>query len=183
MSKPETNLKNANASETAKPKAASMLLVIDTTAIEGPRVHEMIVDGVAKPFTFERGKPLALPFAIAAKFLKHEAFKLVDEKGNLIAYKRRPKQPDELGAGEQLKLTDEQTVANFDELSNSALLARALEIPGGEQFAAADKPPRADMIAFLVTTAKAKKAANASKEKDVGEGEFIPEADLDEEAA
>lgn len=159
-----------------------MLLVLDTTAINEPRIHEQTVEGVIKPFTFERGKPLPLPYEIAAKFLKHDAFKLMNDKGEIIAWKRRPKQPDELGAGERIRLSEDETIARFDELSNQALLGRCVELPGGEVFTIGkDRPERADMIAFLVKAAKEKRAATTSKDKDVGEGEFVPEAEIEDD--
>src|SRR5712692_9327118 len=104
----------APASAPAKAKATAKLFVLDTTATlaSGPRTHEMIVDGAVKPFTFEPSKPLPLDPAVALKFLKHAAFQLTDENGAPKEYRRRPKQPDELEAGEALILADEQTVAN-----------------------------------------------------------------------
>src|SRR5689334_18614939 len=85
------------ATDAAPVKAPAVIYVLDTTATatSGPRKHEAIVDGVAKPFTFEYGKPLALPPLVAARFLRHDAFKLTDAEGNLLAHTRRPKQPEE----------------------------------------------------------------------------------------
>lgn len=156
--------------------------VLDTTAQAGQpaRAHEMIVDGAVKCFTFEAGKPLALPPAVALKFLRHDAFKMTDPNGTPIAYKRRPKQPDELEAGEKLVLKDEQTVANYDELSTAALQLRVLEMPGSDQFAEA--PSRKAMIDFLISTKLAAAKANTSKEADIGRDGFVPEAE-EEEAA
>jgi hypothetical protein len=168
----------------AAPKAViKEMLVLDTTATpESPkRTHEMMVDGIVKPFTFEHGKPLALPEPVAIKFLKHAAFWRVDGDGNKIEYQRRPKQPDELEAGEQLTLTDEQTVANLDELSNVALQKRAMEMPGGEKFAV--NPSRAAMIKFMVDVKRALREANTSREREVGPNDFVPEANFDEKEA
>lgn len=169
---------------TPKPTKAPdvQLLVLDTTAINEPRTHEQVVDGVIRPFVFERGKPLPLPFAIASKFLVHEAFKLMNEKGEIIAWKRHPKQPDELGAGEKIKVGDDETIARYDELSNNALLQRAVVMPGGEKFAQGkDRPDRGAMISFITEATKLKRRAMLSAEKDIGDGEFTPEAEADDD--
>jgi hypothetical protein len=157
--------------------------VLDTTATpEFPkRVHEMIVDRILKSFTFEHGKGLEMPREIALKFLKWEAFKLVDAKGNVLDYQRRPKQPEELQAGEALTLADNETVARYDELSNGALQARVLELPGGEQFAV--NPSRDAIIRFIVAHKQKIAATNRSRESDLAMGEtdvvaseaFVPE--------
>lgn len=167
----------------AKPAIAKRTMrVLDTTAIAGPpREHEQILDGQIKAFKFEAGKGLELPEAIAVKFLKHDGFKLVDEDDNVIEYQRAPKQPDELQAGEKLILAGDEIVARLDELTNAALLKRAMAMPGGERFA--NEPNRAAIIAFMIQT-KAKIAkANISKDKDVGELDFVPSADFGEDAA
>lgn len=162
-----------------KPIAARTLFVLDTTATPDvrERSHDMMVDGIVTPFKFEYGKPRELPYAIAVKFLRHSAFLLTDAKGSRLAYQRRPKQPDELGAGEQFKLGEDEVVARYDELSSHALQQRVLEMPDGDRFA--ENPKRDEMIAFIVAARKAKEAANKAKEPDIGEDDFVPEADAD----
>jgi len=164
---------------TATNAADSAMLVLDPTAKDGPRVHEMRVNDSVKPFTFEPGKGLPLPTAIAIKFLA-KGFKLVDDKGSLIPWQLRPKQPDELGAGESIKLSDNETIARVDELSTEALLQRALEMPGGEQFAA--KGERGAMIDFIVATTIARNKAKVSTQSELGDDEFVPEAEAEEAA-
>lgn len=189
-----TDPKPATANEPAAPKAAPKLLhVLDTTAqpptfdannrvIAGPRTHEMPVDGFTKSFVFEHGKPLPLPPEVALKFLKHDAFKLTDEAGNIKPFRRRPKQPDELQAGEALVLKDDETVATYEELSSAALQARVLEMPGGEKFKS--NPTRAALIEFIVAAKLTTRKLNTSKEIEVKPDEFVPTAeDLDDEAA
>ena len=119
------------AAAATKPKAPATLFVIDTTAKPGnkPRDHQQIVDGVIKTYSFWAGKPLELPLAVAIKFLKHEEFKLTNAQGDLLPYHRRPKQPDELEAGEHFKIADDETIAKYGELTNRALFQRALELP------------------------------------------------------
>lgn len=178
-----------NAAETAK--TADMTepteitwYVLDTTATTGPREHEQVVDGNIQSFTFERGKPHSLAQAVAVKFLKHAGFVRTDAQGKRIEYQRAPKQPEELGAGERLVLGEDETVARYDELANGALLQRALELPGGEQFAkGAEKPSRAALITFIVGAKATARKQNASLEPDVDRDGYTPEADLEDEAA
>lgn len=181
---------SAKVSATPKPEPAAPWYVIDSTATpkdervygSGPRTHEQIVDGVHMPFTFEYGKPLAMPEKIARKFLKHDAWKLTDASGTVLPFQRPPKQPHEAQAGEQFKLADNECVARYDELSNEALKTRVLEMPGGEKFADA-APSRKAVIEFIVQTKLAIAKANTSKVPDTGKDDFVPEPELDEEGA
>lgn len=177
--KPQTGVNKV----AAKPAPVPQIFhVIDTTAVPGGgnRAHEMMVEGVLKTFEFEPGKPRPLPRAVALKFLNIEAFKLVDENGNLKPFRRPPKQPHELGAGEQFTLGDDETVAHFDELSTPALQHRVITMPGGEQLGNAS---RSDMVAFIVAARKVAAKLNVAKTPDVGRDEFVPLPDFDEEAA
>jgi hypothetical protein len=173
----EKPIEPAAAAKTAAPK---MLHVVDTTAQPGqpPRVHEMPVAGIATPFSFEHGKPLPMPHAVALRFLRHETFVLTDADGKPLPFQRRPKQPEELQAGEQLKLADDEVVARYEELSTIALQTRVLELPGSEHFAA-ERPDRKAMIAFLQNAKAEAKARTASSEPDIGDGEFVPAAEED----
>lgn len=165
----------------AAPAEPAKVYVLDTTATaERPiRKHDMVIDGLIRPITFEFGKPTALDQHVAIKFLKHDGFKLTDKDGNLLKYEHRPKQPDELGAGEKFKLGENEVVARYDELTLASIFARACELPGGEQFAKQTKPDRGEMIAFIKATKKKMAEANKSKEADIGKDDFIPEADAD----
>ena len=146
--------------ETAKVIPAT-LYVLDTTAKpgRGTREHQMIVDGHIKTFKFEPGIPSELPFPVAIKFLKIAEFIRSDAEGNPQPYQRQPKQPHEMGAGEKFELKDDQTVASYHELSNMALLQRALELPRGELVAR----DRKSLIDFIVTTAVERRKANTEK--------------------
>jgi len=173
---------------------AKVLHVLDTTAmpdsvgadgrpVSGARTHQMPFEGGIKSFTFQHGTPLPLPPAMALKFLKHyPAFLLTDEQGNPQPYNRRPKQQNELEAGERLIIKDDETVARYDELSNSALQRRILEMPDSDKFAAAN-PSRTEMIAFIVSRNVKVKEETRAKVPDVTENEFVPMAELEEEAA
>jgi|GEM_PF-3368173 len=164
----------------SKPERA-FWYVLDTTAsdVSGPRHHQMIVEGITKTFTFEHGKPLKLTIPIAIKFLKHDAFRRTNAKGDPLPYERRPTQPNELGAGERFVLKIDQTIAYYEELSNIALLQRVLELPLGERFS--ETEDREGMISFLIETAKRVAAENTAKDPDIGKEDFVPIADLDEE--
>jgi hypothetical protein len=164
-----------------KPRIPETLFVLDTTAKpgKGPREHEMIVDGLVKPFKFEPGIPLELPLAVAIKFLRHDDFKRTNAKGELLPYHRKPKQPDELKAGERFTLKDHETIARYSELTDMALLQRALELPRGEMIP--DKQDREALIAFITKAEIEKRKANAAKQGDLVEGGFVPEAEVTEE--
>lgn len=173
-----------------KPAAESdTMLVLDTTAmpdtidqqgrvVSGARVHEQLVDGRPRTFIFKNDEPLALPRAIALKFLRHDAFKLVDKDRNIIEFKRPPRQPEELGAGERIVLSPEETIARFDELASGALQTRVLALPGGEKFTG--KPAREEMITFLVAYKASQAKSNVVNERDA-DG-FVPEAESEEAA-
>lgn len=172
----------ADDAKTAAPSKAKSdtkdFYVLDTTAIagKGERVHQMMVDGLLKNFTFQPGIPTLLPIEVAIKFLKHDAFRLTDKDGTLQAYNRRPKQPDELGAGERFSVPDHQTVANYTELTNAALQQRVLELPGGEGLP--DLKNRQMLIDFIIKTTVERRKANAEKKPDIGADEFIPPPEL-----
>jgi hypothetical protein len=129
----------------------------------GPRTHDLLIGGHKQTFVFNPHEPKMLSFAVAVKFLAISGFQHVAADGTPLPYSRRPKQPDELGAGEKFELADHQTVADMGELTNMALLQRVLELPGGEQFRAVDKPDRKAMIDFIKKSAKQRRQANMEK--------------------
>jgi hypothetical protein len=163
-------------------KVPATLFVIDTTALPAkpPREHEMIVDGLIKVFKFEPTVPLELPIAVAIKFLKHAEFKRTNKDGELQPYHRRPKQPDELKAGERFTLGDHQTVALYSELTNVALFQRAMELPRGEMLP--DKGNRQALIDFIAKAEIEKRKANAAKQGDLVESGFVPEPEVEHDA-
>lgn len=183
MTDPTTGPLGANA-EPSK-KKDEKFFIVDPTAVPNPqaldedgkrgtRTHELVVDGLPRPFRFEYGKSQEVPVELAVKFLK-AGFKRVDEKGNLIAYEGPPKQPDELQAGETLKLKTNETIARFEELSSHALQHRVMILPGGEVFAKSSD--RRAMVNFIV----AHKEKLASINKAAPEGGFTPEAEADDD--
>lgn len=175
----------ATTKPTSKPAAVNApWYVIDTTAQHGTaRIHDQLIDGQPQAFTFERGKPLEMPAAIAIKFLRDPAFVRTDAAGKPQPYKRAPKQPEDLGAGERLVLAEDETIARYDEMSLSALLQRVVELPNGEKFTKqAEKPTSQELIDFIVQAKKERRAASKAT-PDVGRDDFVPVEDFDEEAA
>jgi hypothetical protein len=162
----------------AAPAAEAYVLDTTATALNPVRNHEQVMDGAIKVFTFHHGKPLPMSWPAAIRFLRHEAFKLTDKDGNLREYQHRPKQPDELGAGERFKLGEDEVVARYGELSIKALYARTLELPGGEQFQAnafkSEAEARTTMVGFIKKMKKQMAEANKSQERDVGADAFVP---------
>lgn len=167
----------AKSDGTENPKVIpTHLFVLDTTAKpgQGPREHQMIVDGLIKTYKFEPVTPLELPFAVAIKFLRIPEFIRTSKEGDALPYQRQPKQPHEMGAGEKFELADHQTVADYNELSNVALLQRALELPQGEMV----PRDRKSLTEFIVKTYVERRKANA--EKTAGAKKPDPEVELAE---
>lgn len=160
---------------------AAKMYVMDLTALPGhpPREHEMVVDGITRPFKFHAGKPLELPTEIAVKFLKHSTtFKLTDKLGNVQEWRGAPKQPEDLQAGERLRLGPDETVARYAELTDDALFVRVCQMPGGE--AVARSSDRAAIITFIMDATAARKKANSVSEADPDS--FIPEPEFEDAA-
>lgn len=173
---PQQPAGNTLSTLSADEKLPGKMRVIDTTATHesGPRIHEVEINGRKNSYSFTAGTPVDLDQVTAARFLRHDHFQLVDENGAVLAYKRPPRQLEDLGAGEQLKLAEDETIARFDELTSAALLKRVLAMPGGEAFA--KNPDRTAIINHIVGT-KAKIAKVNSAPPEDGPDTFIPDAD------
>lgn len=163
----------------------SELYVVDrsATARSGPRTHELLdASGYARPYTFEPFKPVLLPLAVALKFLASEGFVLTDAHGTEQPFRKAPKRPEDLVAGEKLELKPDETVARYDELSTKALFFRCAVLPGGEVVAQSND--RNAMIRFIVDHYETLRRKNSQREARIGadEGldEFTPPADFDE---
>jgi hypothetical protein len=134
------------------------LLVLDTTATAAypTRTHEHIVDGLPQQVTFKVGEKLALPVALALKFLKDPAF-IVTDPATGMRYDPTPKEPQ----GNSLELAPNEIIARIDELSTDALVIRAKQIDGGENFKKQDG--REKLIAFLADKTKANRVREAAR--------------------
>ncbi|MGD0420544.1 MAG: hypothetical protein ABSA68_13360 [Xanthobacteraceae bacterium] len=154
------------------------LYVLDTTATHksGARTHQMLVEKQPRDFTFKVGEPLKLALPIAIKFLRIPEFQRTDEDGLIQPYHRQPKQPHELGAGERFAISDHQTVADYGELSNVALLQRALELPGGELLKDQSRPT---LIDFIVKTTVERRKANLENQRAAAKAKQQPAAESD----
>jgi hypothetical protein len=145
------------------------LTVLDTTAVSGPRRHTIIVDGAEVTHEFQPGKPLAMPYAHAMKFLGIPAFQVADDQGSRVTPPADPKKSE---TTEGVHLADDEVVARLDELTMEALLLRANMAPGGEKLKKNDG--RATVQAFLAGHIKRTKdtarRASARPEDSLGDG-------------
>lgn len=159
---------------------AGFLYVMDKSATpsSGARTHEQyLANGVLKSFTFEYGKPLRLPFAMAVRFLKSDGFYRSDENGDELPFDRAPKRPEELGAGERLVISENEVIARYSELTDQALKLRCAALPGSEDVVA--NGPRERVIKFIVDHNIKVRELNTVNER--GADEFTPEPFLDDD--
>jgi hypothetical protein len=159
----------------------SVLHVLDTTATHDgpPREHAMTLEGgITRNYRFTAGKPTELPWEIALKFLKHDAFRLTDADGNLIPWRGTPRQPEDLAAGERFHLADDEVVARYDELTTQALQMRCAQMPSGESIARARD--RDAMIAFIVERTMKRRLENSMQE-NTDPDSFMPPPESDDE--
>lgn len=169
------NVANVARNISAPPSYDSIehLYVLDTTAthVSGDRVHELVhADGRARPYTFEPLTPKKLPFEIAVRFLKHEGFLHTDEHGEEQPFRVAQKRPEDLEAGEQIKIGPAECIANYDELTDRALMLRAAMLPGSE--VVVREGPRARVVKFIVDHNE--KLAAAAAKSELGSDEFTP---------
>lgn len=164
------------ASKTETPAEApreTLIHVLDTTAKTRSRVHEVEVKGVLQQLEFKPGKPIQLPFHVAAKFLRHEGFIRTDEHGTPMDWEPLPKQPGDLQAGEKLVLTPDQTVARLSELNFEALQRRAVLLPGGDEIATRPNVTSKELASFIAE--QTAKIAKANQRPDyVSDDEYTP---------
>lgn len=134
---------------------------------EPPRIHE--AGGHSWPLF--RDQPCPMPPHVAAVFLRDPAFRVLDEAGeqmltlpsseNLDAARRRP------------NLERGETVAKFEELTHTALLARAVLRAGGEQFTRQTK--RDALVAFLTDAPAISELREHEKARSTGgEAGIVP---------
>lgn len=167
---------------------AGWMYVLDTSAHDVERVHEQIVRGSIKKIVFPPRRPLPLPPDLAVKFLAKEGFMLTDEDGDPIEWNATPRQPHEMGAGENISLGPAEVIASLDELNNGSLRKRALQLGASE---AAMTAERDDLIGFIKqkTQEFRRQKRNGGKGVaddpggDVDVEEFVPSADMLPESA
>lgn len=122
----------------------TQFLVTDRSAKIGTRVHELIdPEGIVVQFSFAPNIGTPVPEWAAQKFIENpDGFIVKTDKGMTIS--KNHFQTD--ATGEVIQLAANQVVASLDELSNPALLLRALQ--AGGKFKKGAKP--AELIAFLL---------------------------------
>lgn len=132
---------------TAKSKAetgegkAGQWAVIDTNAMETPRIHEPIV---GKKVALRADEKTYMEMPMAVRFLCDPAFHVFNEHGQRVK-----NMPDKMATvGKMPELQPGETIAHVEELMKDALLARAARKPGGERFTS--KTTREELIHFLV---------------------------------
>lgn len=116
--------------------------VVDLTATQGPRRHEIVQDGRSHVYVFESAdQPVAMPRAHALTLVGNAGFAVHEPSGQRLH--TRP------AAAGPLVLRPDEVVARLEELTVDALLARAQALAGGGRFKRAGAR-RDDLIAFLI---------------------------------
>lgn len=135
--------------------------VTDTSAtLSNPkRIHEIILNNAIKSVSFQYGAPTELNFIEAMKFQK-DGFVIKDEDDTIVRHAPETKLEDMKNFGPSA------VVANLHELRRDALFARAVIIPGGENFNHATAVDT--LIAFLESSAIKKLHANSKARSDIG---------------
>lgn len=120
--------------------------VIDLAAVRGPRNHQPIPDGPI--YTLNNSTAVSMPRAHALKFLFPD-YRVLDANGEEVTG-----QPDQdiiaVKKGASFTLGHGEIVAKVTELSDDALLLRALRLPGGD--ALGDHSTREDLESFIITS-------------------------------
>jgi hypothetical protein len=113
------------------------------TATHPTRKHTVLLNGEFIEVVFLYGQQTLLDFDLAMKFNK-EGFTLLDPDSNREV--TTPAQTDELV---RLKIGEDEIVAKYEELTDTALKMRAAVIPGGEKMLL-EAVEREEIILFLM---------------------------------
>lgn len=143
----------------------STLFVLDTNCRPGfeVRVHQVALDnGGFVSYEFKEHEKLEMPAEHAMKFLKDEAWIVIDHEG------KRVRPITDVKAGQEIpKLGPNQVVATWDELTAVALLVRTMMRRGGEKFKKGSK--KDDLIEFLTSDSAMKGKADDHIPSDAGD--------------
>lgn len=128
------------------------------------RSHEA-PDGT--PYALNASKGTLMPEAHALVFLKDPAFKVVHPDGRVL-----PPLPQSamLREVDVQKLEPDETVAQYAELTTEALLARAVNRPGGHNFTGATS--REALVSFLIRAPRVADAPLAQRPRNTGTPEL-----------
>ncbi|MBU8540183.1 hypothetical protein [Falsiroseomonas tokyonensis] len=148
--------------------------VCDRNATQGPRVHQ-VPSGRTYPLTADIDKPTPMLRSDASIFLRDPAFIVFDENGK---EQRSLPQPEAARERVVTDLQQDECVARYDELTLTALRARAAQRPGGAKL---DGAPRDQVLEFLIggnpgtISERGRPAAGAS------DGESLIDGTLDDD--
>lgn len=133
--------------------------VIDRNAREKPRIHEPVP---GRRYALTDAKATLMPREHAVVFLRDPSFVVYDENGEVV-----PTLPSVEASGERkfTELDAGECVARYDELTSTALLARAMIRPGGSRFTATT--PREILVGFLLQAPRVADEAPERKARDV----------------
>jgi hypothetical protein len=152
------------------------MFVLDLSAQETERVHELIVNGTIRKFKFQPRIPNPLPRSIAVRFLKSEGFQLTDAQGNPLQWSKTPRQPHEMGAGEQISLGENEVIASYEELNIGSLRKRALQFGAPE---AAMDWPKDTLVDFIkgktLEMKRQRRNGRPGPDEDLDLEEFVPD--------
>lgn len=116
------------------------------------RQHEIpMIDGTVGLYDFKHGETLELAHGIAMRFSRDEAFRITDHDGNI--FDPAPKLVDQ---SLPVQVEVDQCIANYDELTQAALLRRAAVEIGGENMNT--RTSKKEMIAFLTELARVRQS-------------------------
>lgn len=139
-------------SETTMSPAAKAWTVFDLNAKRRdkeqkpiPRVHDGI-DG--REYALYMNQPTEMPEMVARGFLRDPGFKVLDANGNHVQSLKEA----QLMRDAPVRLAPDLVVAGVHELSTEALVTRAAQFPGGEEFS--ETSPRPNLVRFLVNAQK-----------------------------
>lgn len=139
------------------------------------RAHEFIVNGDERQIhTFKYLEKLEMPIGAAMRFTVDEAFRVTDHDG-----KRFDPAPKLVDRSLPIEVGDDECIAKFEELTQHALLARAVVEPGSDEFHRSTK--KDELCAFLTARMVAKNAPADEDDPDAMTEEEL--AALDAQAA
>jgi len=150
------------------------LHVIDHSATqEYPvRTHEIVVGGKIVPITFEYGKDTFLPYEQAVKFM-HEGFSVMEPGGSPMA---PPPKTDETI---RFRIREDEVVARYDELTDSAIRQRAVAKIDGEKFLVGELN-RSEAIDFLKSSTRSEDRFEDEDGIEMGEDGYVGVDPLDQ---
>lgn len=153
-------------------------LVRDMNAKGKPRTHEVpLGDGSFRSFTFpDESTGLPIPIAAAIKLARIPGFEVKNRDGIVITGQQIE---EEDATGDFVTLSADQTIAKFSELTQDALLLRAIDC--GEPGRVFKKNSSRDSLIEFLISRNASKAVDSDDEKlSAAAGESEIELELED---